>query len=59
MPYLLLIERERKKKKGRKSQGAFFPGQTCPFGFAVLGFSRLLGAIKGCFKGQTLNFMCI
>jgi hypothetical protein len=36
---------------------AFFPGQICPVGCAMLGFSQLLGAIKG-FKGQSLNFMC-
>jgi hypothetical protein len=36
---LLLTERKKKKKKKtRESQGAFFPGQTCPVGCATPGF---------------------
>jgi hypothetical protein len=46
------------KKKGETAQGFFFPGQTCPVGCAMPGFSWLLGAINGCFKGQFMNFMC-
>jgi hypothetical protein len=33
-------ERERERENERNSQGAFFPGQTCPSGYAMLGFSR-------------------
>jgi hypothetical protein len=55
--YLLLIERKR-KKRGRNGQGAFFPGHTCPVGCAMLGFYPLISAIKGCFKGQSFNFIC-
>jgi hypothetical protein len=47
----------KKKKKGRNSQG-LFPRQTCPSGCAAPRFPWLLGAIKCCFKGQSLNFMC-
>jgi hypothetical protein len=57
MLYLLVIER-RKKKRGETVTGFFSPGQTCPVGCAVLGFSQLLGAIKSCFMGQSLYFMC-
>jgi hypothetical protein len=46
MLYLLLIERRKKKEE---QSGAFFPGQTCHVGCAVLGFFWLLGSIKGCF----------
>jgi hypothetical protein len=53
MLYLLLTER----KKRVKWLGAFFPEQTCPVDCAVLIFSWLLGAIKGCFKYQPLNIV--
>jgi hypothetical protein len=39
--------------------GGFFPLRAdMPIGCAMLRFSWLLGAIKSCFKGQSLNFMC-
>jgi hypothetical protein len=45
MPYLLLIER--KKKKG-ETDWSFFPlGKTCSVRCTALGFSQLLGSIKG------------
>jgi hypothetical protein len=53
---LLLIKK--KKRERENDQGAFFPGQVCPAGCAMVGFSRLVGAIKSCFKGQSLNLMC-
>jgi hypothetical protein len=53
MLYLLLFER----KEGEMGRG-LFPGQTYLGGSAMLGFPWLLGAIKSCFKGQFLNFMC-
>jgi hypothetical protein len=57
---LLLISRKAKqKRKGEKVRGHFSnPQQTLPAGYAALGFSMLIGAIKSCFKGQSLNFMC-
>jgi hypothetical protein len=55
MLYLLFIERRKTREKWPR---AFFPGQTCPVDFAMLKFSLLLGAIKCCFKGHSLNFMC-
>jgi hypothetical protein len=45
-------------KKGEMIRG-LFPQQTHPSGCDVLGFPWLLGAIESCFKGQSLNFMCI
>jgi hypothetical protein len=51
-------KKEKKKKRDRIGQGFFSPGQICFAGYAVLGFSSLLGAIKSCFKGQSLNFIC-
>jgi hypothetical protein len=55
---------EKKKKKNKETKktenlpgGFFLSGQTCPAGSAALGYSRLLGAIKSCFKDQSLNFM--
>jgi hypothetical protein len=52
------LKEKEKKKKGETAQG-FFPraGQTHPAGYAALGFFWVLGAIKSCFKGQSLNFM--
>jgi hypothetical protein len=44
MLYLLFIESNKKiekKKKGRNSHGAFFPGQTHPVSRVTLGFSQL------------------
>jgi hypothetical protein len=70
MLYILLFEkkkerkreREREGKEGRKREekwpGPFCLGQTHPIDCAMPGFSQLLGAIKSCFKGQLLNFMC-
>jgi hypothetical protein len=66
MLYLLLFERERERererekreKKREKQPGGFFLGHTCPIGSARPGFFWLLGTIKNCFKGQSLNFMC-
>jgi hypothetical protein len=53
MFFLLLVGR--RKKEREKWPGAFFPG---PEARNALGFSQLLGAIKGRFKGQSLNFIC-
>jgi hypothetical protein len=55
--YLLLIESRKKKRKknGETASELFFPGQICLVGCPVLGF-QLLGAIKGYFEGQSLNF---
>jgi hypothetical protein len=47
----------KKKIKGRNKQ-RLFPRQTLPTGCATSGFPWLLGAIKCCFKGQSLNFLC-
>jgi hypothetical protein len=44
------LKKKRKKEKGET-------GQICPIGSAMPGFSQLLGAIKNCFSGQSLNFM--
>jgi hypothetical protein len=55
MLYLLLLRR----KKERNGQGAFFPGWNTPCWLCWAGFSLLLVAIKSCFKGQSLIFMCI
>jgi hypothetical protein len=55
MLYHLLVG---KKKKKRNGQGAFFPGPDMPCLLCCAGFLQLLGAIKGQFKGQSLNFMC-
>jgi hypothetical protein len=41
-----VIERKKREKRPR----AFISGQTHTISSAVLGFSQLLGAIKGCFK---------
>jgi hypothetical protein len=61
MPYLLIFEnRKEKKKKGKEKDkwpGSFFPGWLCTSGYATLGFLWLLGAIKSCLKGQSLDFM--
>jgi hypothetical protein len=54
-------EKKRKKKKRERSGlGLFFPGPEpdMPCWLCQEGFSRLLGAIKGQFKGQSLNFIC-
>jgi hypothetical protein len=56
-PGCLLLFKKRKRKKGRNSQGAFFPWQTCPIGCAMPGIFWLLDAVKSSFKGQNLNFM--
>jgi hypothetical protein len=47
-------EKERERKKEEMAR-VFFSRAHMP---CWLGFSRLLGAIKRCFKGQSLNFMC-
>jgi hypothetical protein len=52
------VKEFKKKKKKEIQPRAFFPGQPCPVDCAALGFFWLLDAIKGCFKGQSLNFMC-
>jgi hypothetical protein len=52
---LLLIGRKKKREKWLR---AFFPPeQICPVSCVMSGFFWLLGIIKGCFKGQSLNFM--
>jgi hypothetical protein len=48
MLYLLLFGK--KKRKGKKGQGTFFPGQIRPIECATLGFSQLLGATERYFK---------
>jgi hypothetical protein len=63
MLYLLFEKKKEEKKKNYRKRRerwprGFFPGQTSPIGCAMLGFSWLVGAIKSCFKGQSLNFMC-
>jgi hypothetical protein len=50
--------KEKKTKKGTNIQEALFPGQTCPVGCAMPGFSWLFGAIAGFLKSLSLNFMC-
>jgi hypothetical protein len=45
---------ERKKGKGEMARGLFSQSRHT----LLLGFFWLLGAIKGCFKGRSLNFMC-
>jgi hypothetical protein len=59
MLYLLLIERKIRGWVGNREETArgLYPRADC-VGCAMLGFSQLLGSIKGCFKGQSLNFMC-
>jgi hypothetical protein len=57
--YFLLFVKKKKERKGRNSQEAFFLGHTHPIDCAAPGFSLLLGAIKSCFKCQSLNFMYI
>jgi hypothetical protein len=52
------IERIEKKMKREKWTGDFIPVQTCPRGYVMLAFLRLLNIIKSYFKGQSLNFMC-
>jgi hypothetical protein len=47
-----------RKKEREKWPGGFLPGQTHPAGCSMLGFSQLLVAVKSCFNGQSLNFMC-
>jgi hypothetical protein len=47
-----------KEKKGEKWPGAFYPRADTPCCLRSTGISWLLGAIIGCFKGQSLNFMC-
>jgi hypothetical protein len=54
--FIFCLMKEKKKKK-EKWSGGFFSGQTCPVGYAALGFSQPV-SIKGCFEGQSLNFMC-
>jgi hypothetical protein len=54
-----LLREDKEKKKEETARGLFFPGQTHPDSCAALGFSSLLGVIKSCFNGQSLNFMCI
>jgi hypothetical protein len=64
MLYLLLLQTNKikKKKKQRKRRETwlvgFFPGQIYPSGSTTLGFLWLLGVIKSCLNGQSLNFMC-
>jgi hypothetical protein len=48
----------REKNKKKKQPGFFFPGRDTLCWLCCVGFSQLLGAIKSCFKGQSLNFMC-
>jgi hypothetical protein len=38
---------KKKEEKRRNGQGAFFPGQDMPCWLCHMGFSWLLGAIKG------------
>jgi hypothetical protein len=49
---------KKKKKEGEMAGGFSSQGRYTLAGCALQGFSRLLGAIKSCFKGQSLNFMC-
>jgi hypothetical protein len=48
---------KKKKKKGEWLRAFFPPEQICPVSCVMSGFFWLLGIIKGCFKGQSLNFM--
>jgi hypothetical protein len=45
------------KKRKRNGQGAFFPGWDMPCWLCHVVLFQLLGAIKSCFKGQSLNFI--
>jgi hypothetical protein len=59
MLYLLLVGKKKKTKNKRAMvRGLFFPGPDMPCWLCHVGFLQLLGAIKGCFKGQSLNFIC-
>jgi hypothetical protein len=50
-------EKEREKEK-QQGVGSFFFSRAGHALLAVLcGFLKLLGAIKGCFKGQSLNLI--
>jgi hypothetical protein len=44
-----------RKKMARR---IFSPGQDMPCWLCCVGFFWLVGAIKSCFKGQFLNFIC-
>jgi hypothetical protein len=56
---LLLIGRKKERKKEKWLEGVlFFPGQDMPCWLCHLGFSKLLGVIKGWFKAQSSNFIC-
>jgi hypothetical protein len=51
-------KREKKKKKRETTRVFFPPGPDTPYWLCHAKFSWLLGAIKGLFKGQSLNFIC-
>jgi hypothetical protein len=55
MFYLLLMERE--KKGGVKWPGGFFPRADTPSWLCHCRVFLAVSKIKGCFKGQSLNFV--
>jgi hypothetical protein len=56
---LLLFEKIRKEREREIRPWDFFsPGKIHSIGCAKPRFSQQLGAIKSCFKSQSLNFMC-
>jgi hypothetical protein len=56
--YALSFDFCKKKKENGEMARVIFPRQTHPSGCATLDFPQLLDAIKSCFKGKSLNFMC-
>jgi hypothetical protein len=51
------LKKENKEEKGEMARGLFSQGRA-PYWLPVPGFFWLLGAIKRCFVGQCLNFVC-
>jgi hypothetical protein len=54
-------ERERERERERNGQGLFSQGQrlNMPCWLCWARFLQLFSTIKGSFKGQSLNFICI